>query len=182
MKYVALLRGINISGKNKIAMSELKKVMAERYENVTTHLNSGNVIFDCDSDEREAIRNDIHQLIADNFQLDIPVFVITADELEDLLDHAPKWWATADKKIYDNLIFLIPPTVCAEVYGALGEPKPEIEKVEEYANSIFWSFDLDSYRKSDWWVRSASTDIRDKITIRTANTMKKVLEICRKQK
>lgn len=48
MKYIALLRGINISGKNKISMSELKKLLEENnYQNVSTYLNSGNIIFEC---------------------------------------------------------------------------------------------------------------------------------------
>ena len=47
MKYSALLRGINISGKNKISMSELKTELEnDKYQNVTTYLNSGNVIFE----------------------------------------------------------------------------------------------------------------------------------------
>ena len=54
------------------------------------------------------------------------------------------------------------------------------EQIEEYNNCIFWSFDLNNYRKSNWWVKTASTDIKDKITIRTANTMRKILEICQK--
>ena len=46
MKYIALLRGVNISGKNKIAMKELKSELENYgYLNVTTFLNSGNVIF-----------------------------------------------------------------------------------------------------------------------------------------
>lgn len=46
MKFIALLRGINISGKNKISMIELKKELEEnKYRNVFTYLNSGNVIF-----------------------------------------------------------------------------------------------------------------------------------------
>ena len=46
MKYVALLRGINISGKNKISMSELKSEFENnKYQNVITYLNSVNVIF-----------------------------------------------------------------------------------------------------------------------------------------
>ncbi len=51
------------------------------------------------------------------------------------------------------------------------------EQIEEYNNSIFWSFDLGNYRKANWWVKTASTSIKDKITIRTANTMRKLLEI-----
>ena len=40
-------------------------------------------------------------------------------------------------------------------------------------NFIFWSYDLKNYRKSNWWNKTASTNISDKITIRTANTIKK---------
>lgn len=47
MKYIALLRGINISGKNKISMSELKvELENNKYQNVVTYLNSGNIIFE----------------------------------------------------------------------------------------------------------------------------------------
>ena len=60
------------------------------------------------------------------------------------------------------------------------QDKENIEKIEEYKNSVFWSYDLKNYRKSNWWCKIASTNIKDNITIRTANTMKKLLEICKK--
>ena len=66
-----------------------------------------------------------------------------------------------------------------DVYNTIGEPKEDIEKIKKYNNSIFWSYDLKNYRKSNWWSKTASTNISDKITIRTANTMKKILEICK---
>ena len=179
MKYIALLRGINISGKNKISMGELKSELEKKYKNVSTYLNSGNVIFESEIKDKEMIMNDIYQIVNNKFNLEIPVFVMTADELEDILNHKPEWWGTDNKEIYDNLIFIIPPTKYEDVYNAIWEPKQDIEKIEEYKNSIFWSFDLKNYRKSNWWVKTASTDIKDRITIRTANTMKKVLEIAK---
>ena len=43
-RYIALLRGINISGKNKISMQELKSALGEKgFAVVKTYLNSGNV-------------------------------------------------------------------------------------------------------------------------------------------
>lgn len=179
MKYIVLLRGINISGKNKISMAELKSELDKNYQNVLTYLNSGNVILNSDED-KEYIMNDIYSVIKNKFNLDIPVFVITMNELENILNNSPKWWGTSNKETYDNLIFIIPPTKYEEVYNVIGEPKADIEQIMEYSNSIFWTFDLKNYRKSTWWVKTASTSIKDKITIRTANTIKKILELCAK--
>ncbi len=181
MKYIALLRGINISGKNKISMSELKSELENnKYQNVTTYLNSGNVIFESGIDNKETIMKDINKIIHDKFNLEIPAFIITTSELEKILNHCPNWWGTGNKEIYDNLIFIIPPTKYNEVYNTIGEPSKDIEKIEAYNNSIFWSFDLSKYRKANWWIKTASTDIKDKITIRTANTMRKVLELSKR--
>lgn len=181
MKYIALLRGINISGKNKISMPELKKLLEENnYQNVSTYLNSGNIIFESSIDNKETIMDNIHTLIKTKFILDIPVYITTDKELEDILNNSPKWWGSSNKENYDNLIFIIPPTKYEEVYNTIGSPKEDLEQIEEYNNCIFWSFDLKNYRKSNWWVKTASTDIKNKITIRTANTMKKILEICQK--
>lgn len=182
MKYIALLRGINISGKNKIPMSELKKALEENgYQNVLTYLNSGNVIFDSNINNKQTIMQDIYNIVKDKFNLEIPIFVINALELEDALNNSPEWWGTDNKEIYDNLIFIIPPVKYEDVYNAIGEPKENIEKIKDYNNYIFWSYDLKNYRKSNWWVKTASTNIKDVITIRTANTVKKILEICKKK-
>ena len=178
MKYIVLLRGINISGKNKISMGELKlELEKNKYQNVLTYLNSGNIIFESDIDNKEHIMKDIYKIIKNKFNLEIPIFVMTSIELEDILNNNPKWWGSNNKEIYDNIIFIIPPTKYEEVYNTIGEAKEDIEKIKEYNNSIFWSYDLKNYRKSNWWSKTASTNISDKITIRTANTMKKVLEI-----
>ena len=180
MKFIALLRGINISGKNKIPMAELKLELEKNYQNVVTYLNSGNVIFESDLNNKQTIMECINNIIKNKFNLEIPVFVMTSLELEDILNNTPNWWGTDNKEIYDNLIFLIPPMQFEEVYKTIGKPKEEIEKIEEYNNSIFWSYDLKNYRKSIWWSKTANTSISNKITIRTANTMRKVLEICQR--
>ena len=181
MKFIVLLRGINISGKNKLPMSEFKKVLEEnQYTNVSTYLNSGNVILESNTKNEEAIMKDIYEIVKAKFNLEIPIFVTNESTLESILSNSPEWWGTSNKEIYDNLIFIIPPVKFEDVYNAIGEPKEGLEKIKEYNNSIFWSYDLKNYRKSNWWVKTASVDIKDKITIRTANTMKKILELCKK--
>lgn len=60
MKYIALLRGINISGKNKIPMKELKlELEKNKYTNVVTYLNSGNVIFETTLNNKKIIESRI---------------------------------------------------------------------------------------------------------------------------
>ena len=180
MKYIALLRGINISGKNKVAMSELKKEFTNLgFKEVITYLNSGNVVFESDIKDKKTIKNDIQSMIKNKFEFDIPVFILNMQELEELLNHSPEWWGKDDKEIYNNLIFIIPPTTFKEVFDTIGSQN-EYEKIQEYKNNIFWSFDLKNYRKSNWWSKTASTEISNSITIRTANTIKKILEICNK--
>ena len=59
-RYVALLRGINVSGKNRIAMSELKSGLEELgYADVRTYLNSGNAVFSVDEEDEIALANAI---------------------------------------------------------------------------------------------------------------------------
>ena len=58
MKYIALLRGINISGKSKIDMKELKKEIENiDFDEVITYLNSGNVIFKSNIEDKGIIAN-----------------------------------------------------------------------------------------------------------------------------
>ena len=56
MKYIVLLRGINISGKNKISIEELKKYLIENeYQSVYTYLNSGNIFLESNESNKEDI-------------------------------------------------------------------------------------------------------------------------------
>ena len=178
IRYIALLRGINISGKNKIPMAELKKGFEDLgFSDVRTYLNSGNVMFSCREDDITGITKRIEKMIGDVFGLDIPVFVIKTEELKDIIRHAPEWWGTADKSIYDNLIFIMSPTTFAEVYEAIGEPKEGLEQIMEYDNAVFWSFDLKDHRKTNWWPKTAALPIGSRLTIRTANTVRKLIDM-----
>lgn len=175
-RYVALLRGINISGKNKVPMAELKKGFEKLgFEEVKTYLNSGNVIFSSDEDDIQKFTKQIEKMIKNLFALDIPVFVISSEELENILHHAPDWWGNENKDIYDNLIFIMPPATFRDIYDEIGEPKDELEKIKEYKETIFWSFSRKDYQKTNWWSKTASATISKQLTIRTAKTVKKIV-------
>ena len=175
-RYVALLRGINISGKNKIPMVELKQCFERLdYTEVKTYLNSGNVIFSSDETDITKITTQIEEMIKNQFRLDIPVFITSKENLEDILHHAPDWWGNENKEIYDNLVFIIPPAPCKDVYNEIGEPKEGLEKIKEYKEIVFWSFSRKEYQKTNWWSKTANVNISKKLTIRTANTVRKIV-------
>lgn len=70
-RYIALLRGINISGKNKIPMAELKEGFKELGQaEVSTYLNSGNVIFSAAEKDETALTDKIREIIQDRFALE----------------------------------------------------------------------------------------------------------------
>ena len=114
-------------------------------------------------------------MIKSQFDLDMPVFVIAKKELEEILRNAPDWWGNDDKELYDNLIFIMPPATFADVFNEIGEPKVELEKIQDYKEAIFWSFDRRNYQKTNWWSKTASASISNKLTIRTASTVRKVV-------
>ncbi len=174
-RYIAFLRGVNISGKNKVPMAELKKDFEKLdFGEVKTYLNSGNVIFSSDENNTEKIAKQIERMIKNQFDLDIPVFVISSEALADILYNAPDWWGTENEEIYDNLIFIMPPATFTEVYSEIGEPKEELEKIKAYKEVIFWSFSRKKYQKTNWWSKTANANISSKLTIRTANTVRKI--------
>ena len=171
-RYIALLRGVNVGGKNKISMAELKQGFeALGLTEVRTHLNSGNVVFSGDEGEQVAR---IQAMIRERFGLDVPVLVVARDWLEDVLRDAPDWWGQDEKDIYDNLILVITPATAGDVAERFGEPTEGLERVCVRAGAIFWSFERKSYAKCSWWKKSASPGIGECITIRTANTVKKL--------
>ena len=177
-RYIVFLRGINISGKNNIPMAELKNGFEDLgFREVKTYLNSGNVAFSNAGDDIRFFTNQIETMLKMRFGLDIPVFVISKEELEDILLNAPDWWGNENKEIYDNLIFIMPPAKPSDICNEIGEPKKELEKIESYKDVIFWSFNRKDYQKTNWWSKTASASISTKLTIRTANTVRKIVSM-----
>lgn len=87
--YIALLRGINVGGKNKIKMADLREKLAEAgLDHVRTYIQSGNVLFQ--SDEPEYILNDlIEKKIEKGFGFSVSVILRTADELKAIIRNCP---------------------------------------------------------------------------------------------
>lgn len=177
-RYIALLRGINVSGKNKVPMAELKKCFESLgVMEVKTCLNSGNVNFFSADKNVTALIDQVERMMQRELGLDIPVFIIPQEELADILRHAPDWWGTENKGNYDNLIFILPPATFPDIYYEIGAPKEGLEQIQEYQSAVFWSFSRKDYQKTNWWSKTARADIGSKLTIRTANTVRRIVDI-----
>ncbi len=90
MKYVALLRGINVGGKNKIKMERLREVCAALgFLNVKTYINSGNLIFEAAANDDKKLAAKIENAIEKEFALEIKVIVRTIGEIENIIENNP---------------------------------------------------------------------------------------------
>jgi uncharacterized protein (DUF1697 family) len=88
--FVALLRGINVGGKTLIKMPELKSLLAEMgFEDVTTYIQSGNVVFKSSTGDPGKLAAAIEERIAETFGLDVTVLIRTPAELTEIAIHNP---------------------------------------------------------------------------------------------
>ncbi|MDA9316615.1 DUF1697 domain-containing protein [Polaribacter sp.] len=88
-KHIILLRGINVSGKNKIQMAALRQLLNElNFQNVQTFIQSGNIVLDSEEDPI-AICQKIKKGIQDRFGFDVPVFARNIKEWSHIIENYP---------------------------------------------------------------------------------------------
>ncbi|MDN5213495.1 DUF1697 domain-containing protein [Fulvivirgaceae bacterium BMA12] len=89
-RYVALLRGINVSGQKKIKMAELRAHLAELgWQDIQTYVQSGNVIFESDAGDRQVLGSQIEKKILEKYGFDVAVLVKSGEELRYILENNP---------------------------------------------------------------------------------------------
>lgn len=179
--YVALLRGINVGGKNKVSMPALKESFEQNgFQNVITYINSGNILLSSEQNDVTALKEKCEALIAHRFQLEVPVFVISVEDLLKACDHAPPWWGE-DEHSTHNAIFILPPITVDEVVRAVGAIKPEYEQVDNHGRVVYWSAPVKTYSRTRW-SKLVGTPLYDYITIRNANTFRKLSQLALQSK
>lgn len=121
--YIALLRGINVGGKNKIKMADLKALLESLdLVKVETYIQSGNVIFESEQEE-ESLRRMLESEIERRFGFFSAVVLRTAGELESILDGCPFSEEEVKKAQTEN-------TEGESLYVCLMSKAPETEKTE----------------------------------------------------
>ncbi len=86
---IAILRGINVGGKRKILMADLRTLCETLgWDNVQTYIQSGNIIFTADA-ENKVLENKLEKAIAENYGFDVPVIVRNADDFQRMVNKNP---------------------------------------------------------------------------------------------
>jgi uncharacterized protein (DUF1697 family) len=100
MRQIALLRGVNLGPRNRIAMPALRELLnSAGFEDVRTHLRSGNVVLSSGSPP-EQVAVECERLIGERFDLDIDVVARTRDELAQVVRRNPLGEVADDPKRY----------------------------------------------------------------------------------
>ena len=108
--HLALLRGINVGGRNKVPMAELREVVTSLgHTGVTTYIQSGNVLFTTTESDTGKLASALEAAITGAFGLTSSVVVLSRDELAQILDRNPHREEPSPKLVHVVFLNAEPP-------------------------------------------------------------------------
>jgi len=175
--FLILLRGINVGGKNKVPMAELRKCLEGLgFSDVATYIVSGNVILTSEWDAEETTAR-IEEALPKAFHLDselIRVLALTRDQLQAVVDDRPKGFGDQPEKYHSDVIFLIG-VEAAEVMPVFN-PREGVDRVWP-GKGVVYSQRLSAQRTKSRLSVIAASPLYKSMTIRNWNTTVKLLEM-----
>ncbi|MFJ7939615.1 DUF1697 domain-containing protein [Peribacillus sp. NPDC096622] len=179
MVYIALLRGINVGGKNKIDMKLLIQTFEQVGMNdVVTYINTGNIIFSYKGLTKTELSRILEEAIHNDFGLQIKVVVRSVDDVRGIINAIPDTWKN-DKDMTSDVMFLWDEIDDESVLENL-VIKPNIDTVKYVAGAILWSVDKKNITKSGK-SRIVGSKIYKQVTVRNVNTARKIYELMQAQ-
>lgn len=180
--YLILLRGINVGGKNKIPMADLKQSLEEiGFSHVSTYIASGNVILESDH-KPDRVKAIIESALTKNFKLDsklIKVLVLTQAELQAVIKDKPSGFGERPKTYHSDVIFLIDST--ADEAMPFFDPREGVDSIWAGDDIIYFQR-LSSQRTKSRLSKIVAKPIYKSMTIRNWNTTTKLLRILKERK
>ncbi len=170
-KYVCLLRGINVGGKNKVEMTKLKMAFETMgFTKVSTYINSGNVLF---SGSKPSAKK-IEQSLTKAFGFAIPVVLRTAKNIIELNQFLPTEWQN-DGVQKTDILFLWDSYDSAESIQKI-KVRSGVDILRYFPGTIVWHIDPGLYTKS-YMRYFIGTDVYKHMTARNINTVRKLAEL-----
>jgi len=174
MIYVALLRGINVGGNNKVEMKKLKTTFELLgFTNVVTYINSGNIIFEELSKEQSVINSEIERAIKQDFQLEIKVLIRNSENIETICRELPTTWIK-NEMMRTDVMFLWEKFDRPEIIELL-QINP-VDNVKYLSGAVLWNVEGKNYSKSGM-IKLMGTELYKNMTIRNVNTVRKLHQI-----
>ena len=179
--YLVLLRGINVGGKNKVPMAELRKVLEDAgFSNVSTYIASGNVFVDSDLSASKVAAK-IEAALPKAFKLDaelIKVAVLSKEALEAVVKRRPKGFGDEPATYHSDAIFLM--GIDADEAMAVFSPREGVDKVWP-GKGVIYHQRLSAERTKSRLNRIMSTPVYASATIRSWQTTIALLEQMRER-
>lgn len=175
--YAILLRGINVGGKNKLPMADLRSCLeALGYTHVITLIASGNVVVTSSKSPAE-VKDEIEAVLPQTFKLDselIKVLVLTRDQLQAALDSKPKGFGEQPGVYHTDMIFLMGIDVAEAM--TVFSPREGVDKVWP-GPGVIYSQRLTAELTKSRLGKIVGTLPYKSMTIRTFNTAQKLLAL-----
>ena len=168
-RYVALLRGINVGGRNLIRMTDLKSCFAqEGFGDVATYIQSGNVLFTAPKARRDVLVRRIEELLAATFAYRARVVVRSLEQMRDTVGRAPDGFGTRPDMYRYDVIFLKEPLQASAALASV----PTREGVDRAwaGTGVLYYARLISQATRSQLGRLVSVPIYQSVTIRNWNT------------
>lgn len=174
MIYVALLRGINVGGKNTIDMKRLKATF-ERVgmTDVSTYINSGNVVFIDQKRTQKEIASVLEEAIVADFQLTIKVLIRSLEVFDDLMAALPPHWLN-NQVMKSDVLFLWEEIDEVAILNQL-KIVSEIDHVDYVPGALLWMIEREHLSKTGM-KKLVGTTLYKKMTIRNVNTTRKIYQ------
>ncbi|MEA2279805.1 MAG: hypothetical protein QOK21_412 [Solirubrobacteraceae bacterium] len=175
VRYVALLRGVNVGGRTLVKMAHLKTCFENLgFDAVSTYIASGNVLFETDGHDAAELARRIEAAIEQQLELPVKVVVLDQKTYARIVKAIPKSWI-GDGTVRANVAFVRPGTDAREAVREL-EPDAAIEEVTAVDGAILWATRRDSLNRSEIRKLIGGTAYKE-LTIRNLNTTLKLNEL-----
>jgi uncharacterized protein (DUF1697 family) len=176
-RHVALLRGINVGGKNAIPMPALKACFEDAgFRDVTTYIQSGNVLFSAPSSSQAELVRTIEGILRKAFDhYDASVVLRSRSQMRTIVDRAPKGFGTQPGNYRYDVIFLKPPLTAKAAMQSMSM-KEGVDRGWA-ANGVLYFSRLTSRATQSRLSRVVSLPIYQQMTIRNWNTTTKLAHL-----
>src|ERR1700731_753621 len=175
MTYVAFLRGVNVGGKGMVSMAAIKEALiALGLSDVRTYINSGNVIFSTRASDAQRLTARIEKALEQHTGMAIKVLVVDHKALKRMVDAIPRDWVD-DKTMRTYVLLLWKELDDRGILNRL-PVKPDVDELKYTPGAVVWRADRENVARSHL-NRIIGTPLYKKVTIRSANTMRKLNEL-----